>query len=108
MRRIEMKPCLLCTRVPDPELCENKFCEPWKKWFLSRWAKIHAYGRRRMEAPRETAGVSLGGQNHAHPDQVREYLQTDPCQVCACGQELCRTPCRDRAHWVMGCGEVLG
>jgi len=39
-------PCRRCTRVSDPGSCENKRCGIWQRWFLSRWAQIHAYWQR--------------------------------------------------------------
>ena len=39
-------PCVGCTRVANPQACENKQCKLWKSWFLRRWAGIYAYGRR--------------------------------------------------------------
>ena len=33
----QISPCANCTRVPDPELCENKRCKPWQAWFLRSW-----------------------------------------------------------------------
>lgn len=41
-----VSPCEGCTRVANPNACENKLCKEWKAWFLSRWAKIHAFGRK--------------------------------------------------------------
>lgn len=31
------KPCDTCTRVENPEQCENKKCAAWRKWFIERW-----------------------------------------------------------------------
>lgn len=45
MTKMIPNPCKHCKRVPDPALCENKQCGPWRKWFLMRWAMIHAYGK---------------------------------------------------------------
>ena len=39
-------PCVNCTRVANPECCENKNCKLWKSWFLRRWGAIYGYGRR--------------------------------------------------------------
>ena len=33
-------PCKGCTRVKDPENCENKRCQAWQEWFLERWAAM--------------------------------------------------------------------
>ena len=38
-------PCKGCTRVANPEGCENKYCKEWKAWFLHRWALIHRFGQ---------------------------------------------------------------
>lgn len=38
-------PCESCSRVLDPDGCENKNCKFWKAWFLRRWADIYHYGR---------------------------------------------------------------
>lgn len=33
-------PCLACTRVKDPEECENKQCKAWRDWFIRRWEEV--------------------------------------------------------------------
>ena len=38
-------PCKGCTRVQNPDMCENKYCKEWKAWFLHRWSLIHRYGQ---------------------------------------------------------------
>ena len=51
-------PCLSCTRVANPLDCENKQCKLWQKWFLARWALIHAYPRKAMDKDdRKPSGV---------------------------------------------------
>ena len=34
-----MNPCDNCTRVPEPDACDNKRCPDWKAWWVSRWDK---------------------------------------------------------------------
>ncbi len=93
-------PCITCTRVPDPRNCENKQCKRWQKWFLDRWALIHAYPRAAMDKEDlRAAGVSVGGKTYSHPDEVREYLAADPCTGCLCPRDLCGTPCRVKRAW---------
>ena len=41
----EASPCERCSRVTNPNPCENKYCKLWKSWFLRRWAAIHGYGK---------------------------------------------------------------
>lgn len=93
-------PCLACTRVPDPRNCENKQCKRWQKWFLGRWALIHAYPRAAMDKEDlRAAGVSVGGKTYSHPDEVRAYLAGDPCKKCLCPKDLCAAPCRVKRAW---------
>lgn len=32
-----MNPCEKCTRVPDPDACDNKRCPDWKAWWVPQW-----------------------------------------------------------------------
>ena len=34
-----MNPCDKCTRVPDPDACDNKRCPDWQAWWIPRWEK---------------------------------------------------------------------
>ena len=101
-------PCLSCTRVANPLDCENKQCKLWQKWFLARWALIHAYPRKAMDKDdRKPSGVSVGGRTYAPPERMREYLATDPCKGCLCPRDLCTTPCRVKETWVKAKEERL-
>lgn len=44
--RSPISPCDSCTRVCNPDGCENKHCKVWKSWFLRRWAAIYGYGQK--------------------------------------------------------------
>lgn len=99
-------PCLTCTRVRDPEQCENKACSVWRAWFIARWDSLRSSPRLAMEQARmEPVGVSLGGRIYAPPHQVREYLEEDPCEKCLCPKDLCTGPCRVRRAWEEAKGE---
>ena len=39
-------PCKGCTRVANPEGCENKYCKQWRAWFTHRWALIYRFGQK--------------------------------------------------------------
>jgi len=95
----EISPCVSCARVPDPDSCENKNCQLWRKWFAARWELLHEYPRRQMDQVREPMGIAVGGRHYAAPHQVRSYLEKDPCGACSCGADICRTPCRARQNW---------
>lgn len=36
----QLKPCLTCTRVKDPDNCEIKSCKVWREWFIQIWEKM--------------------------------------------------------------------
>jgi len=96
----DFSPCLVCTRVRDPQDCENKNCKAWQKWFLGRWAAIRAYPRVMMDcAKREPVGVVVSGTHYAAPHQVEDFQKNDPCKGCLCPKDLCETPCRQKTAW---------
>lgn len=93
-------PCLKCTRVRDPQACENKLCKDWQAWFIDRWESMREYVREQMdETTTKEIGVPLGGERYAHPHRIREYWKEDPCQRCLCPKELCQVPCAARMAW---------
>lgn len=101
-------PCLNCPKGMDPAYCEDKRCSIWRKWFLSRWERLHQYPRLVMEySVPVPLGIPLGGRHYAAPHQVRAYLETDPCKRCACSVDLCTAPCRVRRAWDHAVKEVL-
>lgn len=101
-------PCVSCTRVADPEKCENKYCNVWRQWFISSWDRMRGYPRQiRQDSKPEPAGVSLGGRHYAAPHETVKYLDTDPCQRCPCPRDLCTTPCRVRRRWEEARDEVF-
>ena len=100
-------PCLECTRVKDPQACENKGCKDWQAWFLNRWDAMRENVRKQMDASTtEDIGIPLGGERYAHPHRMRAYLQADPCKRCLCAKDLCHTPCSARMAWVKKHAEV--
>ena len=40
----EKSPCETCMVSTYPEGCQKKHCTSWKKWWISRWELIRAYG----------------------------------------------------------------
>lgn len=100
-------PCQRCTRVRDPEACENKNCQAWQQWFIARWNRMRQMPRQlRQQSQPEPVGVSLGGRHYAAPHQVSHYLHTDPCHSCLCPSDLCVDPCRVRLAWEKAVREV--
>lgn len=71
-------PCIGCTRVSDPNGCDDKRCVPWRRWFVRRWDQM--YG-----AYRRTA-------------QVREHTP-DPCESCVVPKSMCVGKCREKTKW---------
>ena len=94
-------PCLNCTRVREPQNCENKTCKDWQAWFIDRWESMREYVRAEMEkAPTEESGVPLGGRQYASPHRVQAYLRKDPCEACLCPRDVCHAPCPVKIAWV--------
>lgn len=96
---IDVSPCTGCLRVQDPNMCENKNCKLWRRWFIGRWNQLRRYPRKQLDKAPEMAGVPLGGRRYALPHLIRDYLAKDPCQACVCTPDLCRIPCRARQQW---------
>ena len=94
-----ISPCLHCTRVRDPQNCENKNCKPWREWFFAQWEQTRKLYRKGMDYTTQKQGIPLGGQRYCSPHRVTEYLQTDPCEVCKLPGELCDKPCQQKIQW---------
>lgn len=94
-----MSPCVVCSRVSDPENCTDKTCRLWQRWFLQRWEETRQTLRQMKDMPDSYAGVVVGGVRYAAPNQVRNFLENDPCGSCLCPKDLCDTPCRKRKAW---------
>lgn len=105
-RLYDVSPCLRCSRVSDPDSCENKHCVPWRNWFVAQWNILHDYPRRMKDRPGEKLGVAIGGHRYAPPSLLQSYLKNDPCNYCACTWDQCHTPCRARQNWTMVKREV--
>lgn len=94
-----ISPCLHCTRVRDPQNCENKNCRVWREWFLTQWEQTRKLYRKGMDTAGRKNGVPLGGRRYCSPHRITEYLQTDPCEVCKLPAELCDHPCKQKVQW---------
>ena len=100
-------PCLYCTRVEDPDDCENKKCRQWREWFVERWEQLRSMPRLQCEAEGvQKLGVCVGGQVYAAPNQIENYLRKDPCTQCLCPKDLCSEPCRLKRAWEEARNEV--
>jgi len=101
---MNLSPCMRCTRVANPEDCENKTCKAWRSWFISRWDAMRRGVRRDMEAVQpQPAGVQVGANCYAAPHQVMGYLKSDPCESCLCPRDLCVTACPVKKNWLNAC-----
>ena len=94
-----ISPCQYCTRVRDPQNCENKNCKPWREWFFLQWEQTRKLYRKGMDITGGKCGIPLGGERYESPHRVTEYLETDPCDVCKLPMELCHKPCKRRLEW---------
>lgn len=76
MNEQKICPCVGCTRVPDPEKCDNKDCKLWRKWFLANWELIHGFYLKHVPA-----------------------VPRDPCESCQCPADMCFAKCPQRLAW---------
>lgn len=93
-------PCLHCARVRDPKNCENKLCKEWQAWFIERWDAMRTVLRATAQGkglPRNP--ISVGGTKYHHPDQIRKFLKTDPCQTCPWREGICLETCQTKKSW---------
>ena len=65
------KPCIGCSRVENPDRCDNKDCGLWRKWFIRRW--------------NWTRALCQG--------------KGDPCETCLSPKQLCFAPCQGKLAW---------
>ena len=93
-------PCTYCSRVANPNNCDNKKCVPWQRWFLRKWEHTRNLFRVPYDhSPLQETGVPLGGHRYSHPHRVREYLESGPCTLCRLPKDLCTTPCPAKRTW---------
>lgn len=53
----KVSPCAGCTRVPDPEDCENKRCALWRQWYIERWGQTRKLLRQVTEKAQKEGSV---------------------------------------------------
>lgn len=90
-------PCLTCTRVLDPQVCENKECRPWRQWFIGRWALIYAYGQLNLMLSDPCAEHNVEDKRNLN-STIRQSSE-DPCDGCVCPKDMCTVPCRAKRIW---------
>ena len=94
-------PCRNCTRVRDPQNCENKICKDWQAWFFERWDNMRNQVRNEIHGEGiKGKPISVGGRKYHHPDMVRQFLHGDPCIRCPWRDGLCGTTCYEKKMWL--------
>ena len=85
------KPCIGCTQ----SVCDYRRCDPYHKWFRTAWKEFRRHARRSYW---ETDGEKEDKFRYLHPDMIRRYLRTGPCELCECAFS-CDVPCSGYWHW---------
>lgn len=94
-------PCRLCQRVRDPANCENKLCRDWQSWFIDRWEARRRYVRATARGKGiQGDTISVGGVKYQHPNNVRDFIEMDPCLQCPWRDGLCPGTCDTRQMWL--------
>lgn len=91
MQKKRKNPCDICRR----DLCLDRHCPRWQRWFKENWNKTVA--RLREEAWQ--LQDSIGRQRHPTKFVYRLPSELkDPCECCPC-VEWCDKPCSLRLEW---------
>lgn len=84
-------PCLKC----EKKHCRWPGCADWLKRYRTRQKWINGNARklaRCEDAKKADVWIIM------HPDEVRRYLATHPCESCLV-RDLCDTPCKRYLAW---------
>lgn len=84
-------PCDSCWRQ---SVCDNG-CDVWESYYLQRQKRINAYARAAYRG-QEKKGRDVFA--YSHPDLVRRYEKTYPCDGCGL-RKGCKMPCGRYIHW---------
>ena len=100
-------PCLTCTRVKNPQDCENKNCGDWRRWFIARWEATRKLPRlqKELSVPLPDT-IAVGGVQYRHPDSYRDFIGKDPCDSCEFPKDLCKGPCPEKRAWEIETGGI--
>lgn len=91
MQSKQKNPCDTCRR----DLCLDRDCPRWKKWFKSNWNKTVKNLRKEAWKQQDDIG------KQRHPTKFVYKLSqemTDPCKGCIC-EPWCDKPCSQRFAW---------
>ena len=94
-KKVEQSPCLTCGK--DDGRCGG--CPAWRSWWIARWDRMRRRERRKMEKVQvREVGIRVGGRMYSHPEEVRKYMKTPPCDSCGY-QDICEKPCPLKKIW---------
>ena len=92
MKNTYPSPCEGCREKRCPG---TGWCEDWLKRYRYRQKQINAYA---MKLARGGAAEKTDVWIIMHPDEIRRYLATHPCESCLV-RDLCDTPCKRYLAW---------
>lgn len=87
-------PCDSCPSRNGP--CPGKDCDRWQIRYRYRQKQINAYAKQLVES---TAIEKRNVWTYPRPDEVRRYLQTNPCEKCMC-RNFCKGNCAVKRKWL--------
>jgi hypothetical protein len=74
--------------------CGGYGCVEWKKYFLTHWKWINLKAVKLCHPEPKPENKFL----IAHPNEIRRYLTTHPCEGCFV-KNICDTPCPRYLRW---------
>lgn len=81
-------PCLKCSPETQ-ETCNGKTCERWLIQYNRRQKAINDYAKKVCGSFIYT---KKNVWSYMHPDEFKDYLQSNPCEGCLCAS-WCDDPC---------------
>ena len=83
-------PCDTCSQCTA-----SNGCEAWRIRYLYRQKQINAYAKKIAgRIPTQPREKFL----YEHPDLIRNWIETDPCERCMC-REWCNGSCPRKDAW---------
>lgn len=85
-------PCVTCTNRGG---CPGVKCERWLIRYRYRQKQINLFAKRLVE---KSAEENPNAWRYGHPDEVRDWINTDTCEKCMC-RSWCNGNCKLRQKW---------
>lgn len=87
-------PCDTCAAKGGKD-CLGTKCNLWLPYYRTHQKWINLFAKRLVE---KSAEENPNVWRYGHPDEVRDWINTDPCEKCMC-RSWCNGNCKLRQKW---------